>query len=366
MSPFRALLRLFGLLLAFAAPAASAASSFVSERGTLPSGVTYLALKPTNWDRHRLLLYAPAQRAEAQSADAPLDYAQPLVRTLLSEGWLVATAAYRRSGVVLKDSMEDLEQLRAQLAATHGQPDRVYVLGESLGAAIAVRMMENYPDDYAGALAVGGAFDLQEPAPTIGVAFSPQRPLLLLPNRSESDAPNAYVKAAARALVPPVLWHIARDGRANTNAAEKLAALAALVSWAEDGTRPPQNFDATAPPPMRDSVVEFSADRTEAVGEVLGLDPLRGDLTLNFQPADLEQLGIARGTFFAAIVNRAGGARTLRVLYGQNLRRAKPGDWMALPEAEGWMLFAVFRGNAAAVSGLRAGDKVTLRRLRDQ
>ncbi|MBA3849258.1 MAG: hypothetical protein C0502_04590 [Opitutus sp.] len=365
MPPPRALSLLLTLA-ALALPAeALAALSFRPERGTLPDGAAYAALKPSSWDRRRLLLVAPAQRTATPPAEPGLDHANTLVRSLLEQGWLVATVAARRGGIVLMDSMQDLDRLRATLAANHGPPDRVYVLGESMGAAIAVRMMENYPDDYAGALAIGGAFDLQEPAPTVGVTFAPRRPLLLLPNRSESYAPGEYVKACSGAAVRPVLWKIDRDGRANANAAEKLAALAALVRWVEEGVVPPPGFDGTVPPPVRASEITFSPDRTEGAGRVLSADPLRGDLTLDFQPSDLDALGIARGTLFALVFTDASGAaRTTRVLYGQSPRNAKAGDWSALPEAEGWLLLSVHRGNAAAVSGLKPGSEVLLRRLR--
>lgn len=351
----------------FCAFAALHAADLIVDRGALPSGATYAALKPRTWNQKRLLLVAPSQRAAASPADATLDPAAPLVRALLADHWLVATLSYRRPGVVIKDSLDDLQALRGHLAATHGQPDRVYVLGENLGAGLAVRLIENFPDDFAGALAVGGPFDLQEPAPTIGVAFAPQRPLLLLPNQSESHAPETYVQTTARTEHPSVLWKIARDGRANTNAAEKLAALTALVAWVEDGRVPPPNFDATLPPPARASSVVFTADRTAASGRVTALDPVRGDLTLDFQPADLDALGVTRGRFFAVtFTDPSGAARTLRVLYGQNLRAAKPGDWFALPEAEGGLLLCVHRGHAASVSGLTVGAAVTLRRLRSE
>lgn len=362
-------MRLARLLAFFLASLASLhAAAPQIDRGTLPTGTPYLALKPAGWDQGRVLLFAPAQRGSTQPAEPQLDPASPFVRPLLEAGWLVATIAYRRPGVVFLDSIEDFNALRTHLANTYSPSDRVYVLGESMGAGLAVRLVENFPDDYAGAVAVGGPFDLQEPAPTLGVNFAPQRPLLLLPNQSESHAPDGYVKAAARARVPPVLWKVARDGRANINAAEKLAALAAVVRWVESGLVPAANFDATLPPPPRDSAVAFNADATNATGQVLAIDPVRGDLVVNFQPADLERLGIARGTFFAVELPSSGSAepRIIRVLYGQNPRTAKSGDWTALPEAEGWLLFSVHRGQAAAVSGLQVGSSLTLRRLRDR
>lgn len=353
-------MRALRLFILFSLAFAGLRAASVLRQGDLPSGAAYATLQPTSWNQRRLLLIAPAQRPENSPARPILDPRDPLLRRLADEGWCIAQLGYRRPGIVLKDSVDDLEALRAQLAADLGPADRVYVLGETLGGAIAVRIVENLPDHYAGALAVGGSFDLQEPAPSIGVNFAPQRPLLLLPNQTESYAPELYLRAASAAPVPPVLRPIRRDGRSNINAAEKYAALQALVRWVEGGVPPPPEFDPTVPPAPRPSLATFSADNTQATARVRSIDPVRGDLVVEFQPADLERLGLNRGIRFALA---APTGRLLRVLYGQNLREAQRLDWMCLPEADGWMLFFAHRGDAAAISGLRVGDPVTIRRL---
>ncbi len=344
---------------------AGTAAAFSPDRGELPGGGSFAALKPAAWSQDRLLLVAPPQRTDDQPAVPSLESSHPLIGPLLADGWMVATVGYRRTGIVLRDGLEDLAQLRALLAQRHGPADRTYVLGEGLGSGIAVRAVEHRPDDFNGAVAVGGPFDLQEPAPTIGISFTPQRPLLLLPNQSENHAPLGYAAAAAGAADRPVVWTIRRDGRGNTRAAEKLAALGALVRWVEDGVVPRADFDPTIPAPPRPSAARFSDDNSAVTGRVTAVDPLRGDLVLDLQPADLERVGVDRGAFFALVLpGSAGPDRIIRVLHGQNLRDAKRGDWSALPEAEGGLLLFVHRGSAAANAGLRAGDPVTIRRLR--
>lgn len=356
-------LALVCVLGAIAIPASPGAER---ESGDLPGGGAFTALKPPAWSGDRLLIVAPPQRGEGQPVVPTVDEAHPLCRTLLQEGWMVAVLGYRRTGVVLRDGLEDLSALRVRLAQGHGAADRTYLLGEGLGGGIAVRAVEHRPDEFAGALVVGGPFDLQEPAPTVGVSFAPQRPLLLLPNRSEDDAPRTYARAAAGAADPPVVWTVGRDGRGNVRQVEKLAALAALTRWVEDGLAPRSDFDPTLPAPSRESEARFAADGSSAEGRVVAVDPVRGDLVLDLQPADLARLGVERGAFFALLVPGPSGAdRLLRVLYGQNPRAARRGDWMALPEAEGGLLVFVYRGNAAAEAGLRVGAVVTVRRLRD-
>ena len=66
-------------------------------------------------------------------------------RTLLDEGWLVATTSYRRNGPIVADAMADLDALRAHIAATLGEPQRVLLAGDSMGGLIVTLMAERVP-----------------------------------------------------------------------------------------------------------------------------------------------------------------------------------------------------------------------------
>lgn len=334
------------------------AADVVLETGTLSSGALYTVAKPVRWNG-RVLLLAHAYRTDEQPLHANLQEARPPVRALLDQGWLVATTSFRRNGVILKDAIDDLDSLRRQVAAVHGPPQRVYLLGEAMGGAIVTRIAESSPDDYAGAVAVSPEFQLQEPPPTIGLSLQPRRPLLLLANHSELSSSRGYVTAAAKATFAPVLWTVARHGHANINSNEKLAALSALVRWVEEGRRPEPNFDATQPANVGPSQVTLAPDGSAAAGRVLEILPGSGDLVINFQPADLAQLGIKPRTRFAVVV----GSRVIRVFYATTPAPVKRDEWFAFPEADGWFTLAINRGNAAAVSGLHVGDTVVLRRL---
>jgi len=336
------------------------AADVVLETGTLPSSALYTVAKPVRWNG-RVLLLAHAYRTDEQPLHASLQETHPPVRPLLEQGWLVATTSFRRNGVILKDAIDDLDALRRQIAAVHGQPQRVYLLGEAMGGAIVTRMIESQPDDYAGAVAISPEFQLQEPPPTVGLTLQPRRPLLLLANQSELSGPRGYVTAAAKAEPAPVLWTVARNGHANINSGEKLAALSALVRWVEESRRPEPNFDTTQRPDVGPSQVTFAPDHSVAAGRVLEILPGSGDLVINFQLADLAQLGIKPRTRFAVVV----GTRVVRVFYATTPAPVKRDEWFAFPEADGWFTLAINRGNAAAVSGLRVGDAVMLRRLGD-
>ncbi len=334
------------------------AADFALSTGRLESGALYTIAKPARWSG-RVILLAHAQRATEHPLHASLQESRALLRGLLDRGWLVATTSYRRNGVILKDAIDDLAALRRQVAAAHGEPSRVYLLGEAMGGAIVTRMVESQPDDYAGAVAISPEFQLSEPEPTVGLTLQPRRPLLLLANDSELDGPRGYANTASRAPFPPALWRIARHGHANINSVEKLAALDAVARWVEEGRRPEPNADATHAPGIGPSQIEFAPDDSSGAGRVTAILPGSGDLVVNFQPADLARLGVKPRTRFALVI----GERVIRVFYRTSTAQMKREEWFGYPDADGWFALSVSRGNAAAVSGLRVGDTVVLRRL---
>jgi pimeloyl-ACP methyl ester carboxylesterase len=333
-------------------------ADFALSTGRLESGALYTIAKPARWSG-RVVLLAQAQRSVEQPLHASLPASRALLHGLLDRGCVVATTSYRRNGVILNDAIHDLDALRRQIAVAHGQPTRVYLLGEAMGGAIVTRMVESQPDDYAGAVAISPEFQLSEPEPTLGLSLQPRRPLLLLANDSELDASRGYVNSASRAPFPPTLWRVGRHGHANINSLEKLAALDALFRWVEESRRPEPNADATQAPNTGPSQIEFAPDDSSGAGRVTAILPGSGDLVINFQPADLARLGIKPRTRFALAV----GERIIRVLYATTRVPAKRDEWFAYLEADGWFALSLPRGNAATTSGLRVGDTVVLRRL---
>lgn len=327
----------------------------VIERGEI-AGAKFVLARPAEWNG-RVLLLAHGLRPEDQPLHAELQEAKPPVRTLLEQRWLVGLTSYRRNGLVLQDAMADIDNLRAHIAKQHGTTQRVYLMGESMGGAIVTSLMETRPGVYAGAVAIGAA--LQVESMERGFAFTrhPQGPILFLTNRSEIAAPRAYVSATAKAAVPPVLWPVARDGHVNVNAAEKLAALTAVVAWVERGAVPAAGFDATIAPAASPTAVVFAADNASAEGRVIDVHPVYGNLTLAFQPADLARLGIEPGAAFAIDVR---GTR-FRVVYGKTFSSVPQGNWVGFADPDGRFTIAINRGNAAATAGLIAGDPVTVR-----
>jgi S-adenosylmethionine hydrolase len=140
----------------------------------------------------------------------------------------------------------------------------------------------------------------------------------------------------------------------NVNAAERTAAIEGLITWITT-SHIERRRDATQPGPATTSSVEF-ADGT-ARGRVAEITDGYGNLFSSFVPADFEKLGLKRGDRFDLEIN----GRTFRVVYGVDYPDAARGAWVAFPRAEGVILFAINRGNAAQAAGASEGDVMAVR-----
>ncbi|HEX2860965.1 MAG TPA: alpha/beta fold hydrolase [Lacunisphaera sp.] len=326
----------------------------VVERGEI-EGARYIVARPAVWNGRALLL-AHGFRPEDQPLHAEIYETRPPVSDLLAQGWLVALTSYRRNGIVLQDAITDLDNLRRHILQEHGQPKAVYLMGESMGGAIATAMMETRSADYAGAVAIGAALQVESRERGFRLTRQPRGPILFLTNQTELAEPRAYVEATRKSPVAPVLWRVSRDGHVNVNATEKLTALAALVRWVEAGSPPPDGIDATAESAAGESAVEFAPDNRSATGRVADVHEVYGNLTLDFRPGDLARLEIEPGASFALEARD----RVFRVLYGKSFDSVPRGEWVAFPDAEGRLAVAINFGHAAKTAGLKPGDPVKL------
>ena len=155
----RVLAFLIGISLALAAPQAHAQSHFEGEIGP---GSTYEIDVPANW-HGALVVYAHGM----VQADLPVmpPSLQPqfieLRQMLLSSGFALAASSYSSNGWALADAVRRTHQLSGIFKAKVGEPRRVYLMGASLGALVAVKLAETQARQYDGALAlcgpVGGA-----------------------------------------------------------------------------------------------------------------------------------------------------------------------------------------------------------------
>lgn len=327
-------------------------------------GAKFTIAPPAHWNRF-LLLRAPGYRDGPAPLVADLNPGHLACRTLLGEGWMVATTSYRRNGLIIRDAIADLENLRTHIAKAYGEPQLVILEGDSMGGAIVTLMAEQSAGHYHGAVAVDAALQMREPGSPLAFNLQPQIPLVFLTNQSELNGPRQYVTTPFARSVRPVLLKVARDGHMNVSQRERLVAIRALLSLI--------NREPVALPGVNGMSVFFDATQQLAPGpsqvrlrneggfeaRVTGVTADVGDLGLNAQPPDFAQAGIAPGTWFALVAK----GQTYRVRYGREFTGLKRGQWVAFPDGEGFFYLGRNRENAAVTAGLKEGDLVVIRRL---
>jgi pimeloyl-ACP methyl ester carboxylesterase len=328
-------------------------------------GAKFVIARPAHWNGCVLLL-AHGFREEKAPLVADLNPDHLAYRTLLDEGWVVAKTSFRRNGMIIRDAIADLENLRAHIAATCGAPRRVVLEGDSMGGAIVTLIAEQFADHYQGAVAVGAALQARESKRPLAFNLQPQIPLVFLTNQSELDGPRRYVTAPfARPPIRPLLLKVTRDGHVNVNQRERLVALRTLVDLIDhqpialptvDGA--PPFFDATQEPAPGPSQVRFLNEGGFAA-RVTEVTAIYGNLALNAQPSDFAAADIAPGTWFELIAR----GQSYRVFYGRDFASVKRGLWVAFPNADGFFYLARNNADAAATAGLGAGAPVIIHRL---
>lgn len=340
-------------------------------------GAKFVIAQPKKWNRCVLLL-AHGYRSESSPLVADLFVQRGAYQTLLNEGWIVAKTSYRRNGIIIDDAIADLDALRAHIAEAYGQPERVLLEGESMGGLIVTLMAERErltsatgQPLYSGAVAIGAALNVKEVRPRAALTYKAFLPILFLTNQSELDGPVSYVTSPPSTdgrSVTPALFRVSRDGHVNVNQNERLLAVRALNGWVEQGAKSLPKpapgepyFDATQPAQPQPSQVTMLPDGRSFSSQISEVSAVYGNLQLNAQPADFEAAGIKPLTWFQLVI----GEKNYRVRYAKDFNDVKRGEWVAFPNADGFTWLVRNYANAAAGSGLKLGDSVTLRRFND-
>ena len=141
----------------------------VTPEGTLPGGALYeivLPLPVEQWNVlpvKNLIVYAHGYVDFNDPVALPSDEVggMPIKDLVLGLGTGYASTSYHRNGLVIKDAIDDLKELRETIDdffETPGllPPDFIYLVGPSEGALITALYIEKYPSDYNGAIALCG------------------------------------------------------------------------------------------------------------------------------------------------------------------------------------------------------------------
>lgn len=320
------------------------------EKGQIGDALHAIAY-PGSWNGN-LLIFAHGLRPKEEPLRADLNPERPLYRTLLDQGWMIATSSYRRNGIIIKDAIEDLELLRELIVEQHGKPERILIMGNSMGGLIGTLIAESEGSGYDAILAAGAAVDTERLGGAVSFTYEPRIPILFLTNRSELKGPEEYVQNAAEAEVTPASWWVDRDGHVNVNDDERLAAIRALEQ-ALDGGELARRKDGTIEN-STDSTAQFAG--SSAQGTIVGVTENHGNIFTSFVPEDLARLGIEQGDHFNLTVRDT----TVTIFLGSNYRDVEQGEWIGIMRAEGVLMVARNRVSACQTLGCAPGDVIRI------
>jgi len=118
--------------------------------GSTGPGSVYRLVRPTNWNGI-LLLYAHGYIAKGAPVGITPDD-QLVISLLTGQNFAIAVSSFSENGWVLKDGTQRTHQLLGLFTSRFGKPARVYAAGASMGGLIAIRLIETWPDQFAGVL----------------------------------------------------------------------------------------------------------------------------------------------------------------------------------------------------------------------
>lgn len=128
----------------------------ISATGTR-DGAAYRVDIPAHWN-HELIVYYHGYRHEPATYDKSKPI-WPALDGLLAKGYALIQSGYSRGGWAIEQAYAETEALRRDFVASYGKPARSWVLGESMGGALAALTIETRPETYSGALALCGAIE---------------------------------------------------------------------------------------------------------------------------------------------------------------------------------------------------------------
>ncbi len=156
--PVRAAIALLSFSLA---PAVSLGESICDSDGIQSSGSIYrICMPPADQYNGRLVIFAHGFQDAGSPVEIPEDQlcvgdlCLPDIMNDLGFGF--ATNSYSKTGLAVRQGMEDILDLVDIYTATKGAPEKVYATGASEGGIITALLVERYPDTFAAGVAACG------------------------------------------------------------------------------------------------------------------------------------------------------------------------------------------------------------------
>jgi lysophospholipase L1-like esterase/pimeloyl-ACP methyl ester carboxylesterase len=126
------------------------------ERASTAGGAQVLMAVPEEWNGD-LVVWAPASNAFGVRELTELG---PLADRQFEAGFALAATSYSVTGWPLFKSKRDLEKVVSTFSSRFGEPERIFLVGQSVGGLAAVSALEKARLDVAGALALCAPFDV--------------------------------------------------------------------------------------------------------------------------------------------------------------------------------------------------------------
>ena len=125
--------------------------------GTIGPGALYEIDVPAEWNGD-LVLYAHGYTLPQLPVSVPnaSDGAGAIRTQLVERGFAVAVTSFSENGYAAAEGARQVHQLRGLFVDRVGNPNRVFLIGQSLGGLIGIELAEKHSAEYAGALLVSG------------------------------------------------------------------------------------------------------------------------------------------------------------------------------------------------------------------
>ncbi len=325
---------------------------FKVESGEI-DGALYDVAVADNWNG-KLFLFNHGLIFEHLPLSTYMEPEREPFRTLLKEGWMVAASSYRRNGLVVNDAAEDVLILHSALVKKYGKPERTLLMGESMGGAVSLRLIESLPERFHGAAILGAGLMSRDPESHFVYSYEPESPVLFMSNQSEIDQALEYFFKSRKNGKETALWSIRREGHINFNEAEFLAVAKALDHWVETG-QIEREKDATVVVKGEDSTARFADGG--AYAKIVGVDSTFGNLTVDYRASDFNRMGVALGQ---NIVFRLKG-KEFTATRAKTYSDVPVGQWVVFEDAEGQHVIAINRSHAANEAGVKEGGTVFIK-----
>jgi pimeloyl-ACP methyl ester carboxylesterase len=137
------------------------AASQCEPDGLQASGSIYRICMPDSQDYNgRLIVWAHGFQRANEPVSIPEDQLQARGRSVQGFvndlGFGFATNSYSKTGLAVKQGVDDILDLVTIYSALHGAPEKTYLIGVSEGGLITALLVERHPEVFAGGLAACG------------------------------------------------------------------------------------------------------------------------------------------------------------------------------------------------------------------